>query len=473
MLAPVEIAGGQVSTADTMSPATSVLRNFQVDVAGVNRMRPALVTYTTTGLGSSPLIGLYHWKSWLVGVTADRKIWAIIDSGPTAWIALSDATAATQLDNTARPVFAEDASDLFIAGGGAIQKWTGAGLTARLGGTSPTDVTHLANVAQRLVANTAANPSRVLWSDLGDGSDSTWGALSFGHAEARPDPVVAIGENTAELVIWGASTTEIWGVSVDPLTPYQRITTMNVGMAAPYSAVRFDSYYFWLDSARRFIQSDGRSYNVVSEAIAKDLRNLGTIDDCFGYREDTDLGGLIVWVFPTAGRTFAYNYTDKKWHERNYYTAPFNGAWPVSCHSYWEALNLNVVGISSSAALCTLDTTVRQDLGGTMVAERITGWTDLGTPNVKRSLRVQSRMRRGTTPLAATDGQLEVAVANDGGGWGGFQTITMGQPGDLKMNRDLYFGGVFTTRRYWIRYSGSDDFSLVALYDDVIDLEAE
>ena len=473
MLVAVETAGGQVSTADDMSSATTVVRNFQTDVADVNRMRPALVSYATTGLGSSPLIGLYRWKNYVVGVTQDRKIWAITDAFPTVWNALSDATAATQLDSTARPVFAEDASDLFIAGGGAIQKWTGAGLTARLGGTSPTDCTHLVNIAQRLIANTAANPSRFLWSDLGDGNDSTWNALSFANAESRPDVLVAIGENTSELVLWGKSTTEVWGVSVDPLTPYQRVTTINVGMSAPYSAVRFDNDYFWLDDKRRFIKSDGRSYEVVSDAIAKDLKGLTTIADCWGYQEETALGGVIVWRFPTDGRTFTYNYGNHKWGERNYYTAPTNGSWPVNCQAYWDATNLNIVGLSSSAAVCKLDTTARQDLGGTMVAERITGWSNFGMQHYKRSFLTRVVMRRGTTPLGATDGQLEVATANDGGGWGDFKTITMGQPGDQAMSRDLFFGGVFVTRRYWIRYSGSDDFSLVALYDDVEDLEGQ
>jgi len=470
MLAPVEIASGQVSAADDMSSATTVVRNFQVDVAGVNRMRPALMTYTTTGLGSSPLTQLYRWKTFLVGVTVDRKIYAISDGFPTVWVALSDATAATQLDGTARPVFAEDASDLFIAGGGAIQKWTGAGLTARLGGTSPTDCTHLVNLAQRLVANTAANPSRIVYSDLGDGNDSSWPALNFATAEARPDNIVAIGENTAELAIWGQTTTEAWGTTTDPLAPYQRINTLNTGMSAPYSAVRFDNYYLWLDDKRRFVKSDCRSYEVISGAIDKDLRGLMTVSDCWGYREDTDLGGVIVWVFPTAQRTFSYDYSSKRCAERNYYTAPFNGAWPVNCHAYWNSTNLNIVGVSTSASVCKLDTTARQDLGGTMVAERITGWQDFGTKNKKRSAKVQAIMRRGTTPLASVDGQLEVAVANDGGGWSSFRRITIGQPGDQEMTKNMHFGGVFRKRRYWMRYSGSDDFSLVDLSDDVTDL---
>ena len=82
-------------------------------------------------------------------------------------------------------------------------------------------------------------------------------------------------------------------------------------------------------------------------------------------------------------------------------------------------------------------------------------------------------MRRGTTPLAATEGLLEVAVDDDAKGFGQFKTISMGLPGDRREWMDLFFGGVFHRRRYWIRYSNTDDTSLVALHDDVAGLEGQ
>lgn len=473
-LVPVDLSGGQVSTADTMSSAASSVINFQTDVAGINRVRPGLVTYTTTGLGSAPLIGLYRFKSYVIGVDEDRKIYALPDSAPTVWTALSDATTATQLDGARRPVFAEDPSDLFIVGGGDIQKWTGTGLTARLG--AGPQCSHIVNLGQRLIANDLTSPTRVYWSDLGDGSDGTWNALSFGTAEARPDPIVSIAENTAELILRGSSTIETWAISSDPLTPFERIVTINVGELAPYSAIRWGNDYAFLaqdDGRRCFVRSNGREFQNLSEAIEKDLSQLSTVDDCFGFREDTDMFGCLVWVFPAEGRTFVYDYRAKKWGERRYYSEPFNTTWPVSAHAYWPAQNLNLVGASTGAAVYQLDTSVRSDLSGTLLAERITGWQDHGTQNTKRSTRVRVTLRRGTAPLGGVDGQVEVAVDNDGKGFGPFKTITTGQPSDRRSYVDLYFGGVFQRRRYWIRYSGTDDVSIVSLHDDVTDLGAE
>ena len=117
---------------------------------------------------------------------------------------------------------------------------------------------------------------------------------------------MAIAENTAELALFGETTLEVHGISTDPLIPFQRINTLNVGCLAPYSVVRFDSFYFWLDDKRRIVKSDGRSFDDIGQAIQRDLRDLSTLSDAFGYREDTDRNRCIVFVFPSAGRPWAY-----------------------------------------------------------------------------------------------------------------------------------------------------------------------
>lgn len=470
-LAPVDISAGQVSQVDVFSPATSLVRNWQTDGAGVNHVRPALATYTTTGLGTSPLAALYRWKKWIVAVDTSRNIWALNDAAPSTWTAITDSTdATTKLDGNSRPMFAEDPSDLFIAGGRAIQKWTGVGFSARLGGGSP-NATHIVNIGERMVANNLANTSGIYWSAAGDGGDSTWTG-EFSIADSRPDPIVAISENNAEMTLFGTSTTETWGISVDPTNPYQRIVAINVGMSAPYSAIRFDQHHAWLDDKRRFVMSDGRSITPLSDAIARDLRDLSTVSDCWGYREETNQYGLLVWVFPIAGRTFAYDYGTKKWCERSSYDSGLGAqvALPISSSVYWDALNTYLAASSTSAAVQTLDTAGATDAGTTIVAERITGHQDFGTRNRKRSMRLQVCMRRGTTPLAAVGNQVELAVEDDGRGFGAWNAISMGQPDDLITTASVWAGGVFRSRRYWIRYSGTEPMSLVSLHDDVADL---
>lgn len=475
MLTPVDISAGLVSTADDMSPATSKLVNWQPDVAGILRMRPQLKQFVTTVDDSSffNAIGLYQWKNWLVAVGDNRKVYALDSASPTVWTSLSDGTAATQVTGSERPTFAESPSYLYIAGGGPIQKWTGAGLTARLGGTSP-NTTHIINIAQRLVARDMANPGRYLYSDLGEGNDSTWGPLSFITAESRPDDLAAIKENIAEIALFGTSTMEIHGISTDPLVPFQRLNTLSIGCSAAHSIVSIDGVYHWLDDRRRLVRGDGRSYEVFGEAIQRDLRELSEVSDAVGYREDTKRNNCLVWNFPTAGRSWAYDVGAKKWTERGFWdsASAANGAWDITAHAFWDAINANVVHVDGGRLVSVLDTEnvgVSDDFA---LAELVTGWQDFGTDNRKRSARVRVVMRRGTTPLGSTSGQLEVAVEDDGKGFTPFRVIDLGQPYDTNPSIDCHFGGVFRRRRYWLRYSGTDDMSLAKLADDVTDLEA-
>lgn len=465
------LAAGQVSAVDDLSPAPSSVVNWQADQAEINRPRPGLANYATTGLGSSPLIGLYVWKTWLIGVTEDRKLWAMPEVLPTTWQALSDTTAATQLDGAERPTFAEDGLRVVIAGGGSLQQWQGAGLSSRLGG-GPT-ATHVASIGQRLVANNTAAPQEFDWSDIGDGSHATWNALSFTEADARPDPVVAIYENLRELYIFGSTTTQIYGVGTDPFNPFDNTVSSNIGLSAAYSVVRLDDTFAMLDDRRRFVITDGRQTQPISDAISKDLRNFTTVDDCWGYREELENFSNVVWHFPTEGRTFVYDVNRKSWRERKYYTAPFQVAMPQNAYAYWPALNLHLIASDSSAVLYKLDPDTHQDIGSTLLCELVTGWSDFGSRLRKRDQELIITLRRGTVATGHTQGQLEVRCRDDGGAWSDWETIQLGEAEDPEQTIKVFLGGVFRRRLYHFRYSGSDDTSLVSAeqYFEQLDME--
>lgn len=451
-----------------MAGAPAEVTNWQVDAAGINRPRPSLVTYATIGLGSSPLVGLFVWTTWVIGVTQDRKLWALSSASPTIWTALSDATAATQLDGLTRPVFAADGLRVVIAGGGAIQKWEGAGLSARLGGGP--SATHVASLGGRFAADDMNSPQVWDWSNLGDGVHATWDALAFTTADARPDPVVAIQENLRELFVFGTSTIQVYSVSSDPFNPFSTVVSANVGTTAPYSIIRMDESFAFLDDKRRFVLSDGRGVNVLSDAISKDLRALTTVSDCWGYREDYQNYSNIIWTCPTAGRTFVYDTDRKAWGERKYYSGGFQVAMPQGCYVYWPALNLHLLGSTSTGAVYQLDADTRSDLGGTLLCDRTSGIHDLGTGKRKRDQRLLLTIRRGTVGLGEVDSQMEVRVRDDQGAWSDWDTTDLGEPSDAEQTVQLRIGGVFRRRQYQFRYSGTHEISLISAVQEFQEL---
>jgi hypothetical protein len=473
MLQPVDIASGQVSGVDDLSPAASRVVNWEADESGINRPRPGLAAHSVANAGSTPFLGLVRWREYIVGVTADRYMRVLPDSAPTVLSVVSTSTASTQVTGDKRVVFALGDSYLYAVGGGYIVRWTNVGGAAPEALSGGPRATHVSILGKRLIANDTADPSSLVWSDIGETAWTSFPAENRSNAEARPDPVVAHFETTQELFVFGSETLQVYQVGADPTLPFDLVTTINVGIGAPYAYCRLQgSEFAFLDNDTRVCISDGRSAAPISDAIQKTLRDLDTIDDCWMYREERGQHSLLVVRFETERRTFVYDLKGKKWSEREYYSAPFQTDWPVSAHVYWPKYKYNLFG-STTSGLMRLDETSRQDLGGPLVCERIGGWTDFGTLNYKRAGKLVAMMRRGTAAQGATPGALEVRVQDDDKPWTPWQALSVGAPEDYKQRAETYAtASIFTKRRHHVRFSNTEDMSLVSLHDDVDDLGA-
>lgn len=469
MESQVDIASGLVTSVDISTQVCSQLVNWCIDASGANVPRPAIISRTATSLGASPVIGVYPFQGNILVVTADRYIYKVSSSAPTLAVPLSSSTATSQLDGTGRPVFAEDASDVFIAGGGAIQKWTpGTALAVRLGGTAPTRVSHVAVLGQRLVANNTTDQTtkdNFYWSDAGDNNDSVFNALSVANAEARPDDIVGIYENTSELFIFGETTLQVYSIGSDPLAPFDRANTLNLGCAGIYSPTRIDETRFaLLDERLRIVATDGRSVEPIGDAIENTLRAMSDPTDCWGFRRTSVSYDELVMQFPTAMRTLVCDLRTRKWRDDEYYSAGTQQPMPFGGYAFWPALRTHVYGSSLSAGgLYELSATTRADLGGPLLCERTTGWGDLGSSNRKRYGRVRCVLRRGTVAVTGTPGAMEIRVQDDGGAWSGWSQASIGNEGDGNQTVDFFMGGVGRRRRYGLRYAGSDDTALVSV----------
>ena len=463
---------------DNLSGAPSSIVNWEVDESGINRPRAGLVSHSVTGLPVlSPVTGLAHWKNYLIATTENRKIWAIADGTPNHASAASTSSTDTQLEGGApRTTFARGDLYVYMAGGGRIQRWAPSIGASEVLEDSPR-CTHIVTLDQYLIANDidAASPSSVRWSEIGEGAWTSWPAANVMNADARPDPVSAIYENAGELYIFGAETLQVHALGPDPTFPFERVNVTDTGIGAPYAFCRLDQQVAFMDNRLRIVIGDGRSVEHISQAIQKDIRGFADVSDCWLFREERAQYSYIVVRFPSAGRTFVYDLLAKRWRERDYYATPFHADWPVTAHAYWPAQNYNILGSSlSSGGLMRLDEDTRQDVSAPLVCEMTTGWQEFGTGHKKKSARLRVTMRRGTAAENATPGALELRVQTENTGWSPWRQISVGNPHQYDQVQDLYeFNRIFRRCRYGIRYSTTEDHSLVSVEDDVIDLEAD
>lgn len=472
-ISPVPIGGGENLSADRATQATTLVANASIGPAGENTQRAGLVDVGVSGsdFGSSPVIGMWQWRSWLVLVTSDRKVWAIAVGAPTTVLALSDATAGTQLPGTQRPVFAEDdLPRLVIAGGGAPLQWTGAGLCAALVASgSPPAATHIAYLGQRLLANDLSNPTEWFWSDPFPGGSTSWQPLSFDNADASPDPIVGVYSTIREVYVFGERSLQVYTAGSDPFNPFDNAVVQAIGCSAPYSPVNADGSWIFLDDRRRIVVSDGRQLEDISADLAKALRGFSAVADCWSFREDIEQQTYYVFRFPTAGREFYFDTSKKAWMERDYYAPTARIPLPYQAHAFWPAFNGHYFGSTTAGAVYKWDPDTHTDLGQPLVMDRVTGWLDHGSNVRKRSVRVRARLRRGAgTPT--TEETFEVRVADDGGAWGEWELVPLGESGDNEQIADAYPAGIFRVRRYQFRYSGTAGTALLAVEEHLQDL---
>ncbi len=477
MFSPVNISAGYQPSLDAASEHTSYLINWRLDAVGTNIPRPPLVSYSLTGMnaGTHP-IGLYSFKDYLIIVGSDRYIYYVESANPTLAISLSTVSAGTQLAGASRPVFAEDASDVFIVGGGPRTKWTPGWPTAQVvsSAAGPPNITHIAWLGQRLIANNRATDlekSYYYWSDAGDGSDATWNTSSFASPESDPDQILALHVNADWLWIFGPRSIQTFGVGSDATNPYDPVATVRVGLGAIDSPVRVDGSFAFIDETGRVILSDGRTQipRDIGKDIVSEIQGMTTFTDAWGWRARHHSYDALGFSFPTAHRTFVYDLDFKRWSEESYYdqSQGLLQNMPVSCYAYWSRTRLHVFGRSDTNDVATLSDSTGLELGGALMCQRTISNVGHASAGRKASRNVRVYFKRGTS-AASVPGMLEMRVRNDGKAWSAWKQRTVGIAGDAVQKQDFYFGGIFWKRDYDVRYAGSDATSIVSIQDDIV-----
>jgi len=81
-------------------------------------------------------------------------------------------------------------------------------------------------------------------SATGNGAD--WDALEFADADGKPDNLVRVMESNSELVLFGEESTEFHLNTAAVDFPYQRVASNEWGLAAKFSAVKYDNGIMFL-----------------------------------------------------------------------------------------------------------------------------------------------------------------------------------------------------------------------------------
>jgi len=487
--AEINFSNRQATGQQELAGAPAVAVNVIVDDTGAIRRRPGLQAAPGIYNGvidPTGLSGIYQTvggKLYAVGSTPSyRNIYRVTSIPTLLGTALSDAN----LSGLLRPVFAETQLILAIAGGDKMQKVVLADDTSSRILDQPPYASHVAANSSRLLGNIANvnfnntfDKSVVRFSGIANGNSSfagmeIWtegvviGAAGHFSAEANPDPVLAIYENTNEVFCFGTKSVQVF--SPDPFVSNTGIpagwsptVTKELGCAAPYSVVKVNQQFFWLDELRRFVVSDARSETIIGDPIQKTIDDIAVVSDCYGYRVSVGPLDCLVYKFEQDGRCFSFQ-KGNGWSEwlgwKNGNWAPF----PVTCEVISPTTSDNLVG-DSSGRIGRLSLDATTDYGEPINARVETGYIDRGTDEKKHCRVVRVALRRGQTTSAVGPVAL-ISWRDQPGPYGPPLEVNLGGQGDTHPVVELRSLGVYRRRQWRFEFSGTEPLELVKVTED-------
>jgi len=381
-----------------------------------NNLRPGLGGPTSDyfsdlGVGH-PVTTCYEWESQKINISvAGGRIFKVYKNG-----AKFECTGATLLDNGKQATFADFGTSLYLANGGRIVKVVHSSNTCSYvtDPDAPTSVTHIGFIDQYLIA---LSENTIYFAEIAE--PDTWTGEFF-QAESLPDKSNALHIGWREVTIFAPNSIEYWGTTTNPTAPFQRFEGANTerGTIAPYSVEKIDNTWFFLDQERKVVRLTGRDPQVISNPFDKEFQKIDVVEDAISLHERCNGETNYVLTFPTAKRTFCYDYKRDSWSERSFWNNATGSrdAYLGLSSCYMRTWNKHLVGSRTDSKIYLVSKDYTSDAGNPIVWELWTGWVGNGDWNHVPELRIY--LRRG-------DGEPGSGV-----------TIALNPDGSLMLNPD-------------------------------------
>ena len=353
----------------------------------------------------------------------------------------------------AKPTFAADATNLYIANGTRIVKWNSSISPVYLSDAqAPVNVTHIALLDTYLIANQVGS-NTFYYSEVGN--PESWLALSFASAESEPDVITSLIKFRGEIYLHGRKTLEIW--QDDGQTPFSRVNggSFDTGCISPYSVVQLDNTIMWLSDKRQFVQFGGGGIERFSSEYDKDIGKFSVVADCIAYRLDVLGKTLAVFQFPSEQKTLVYNATNGNWGEFGLWNSaggfhePFLGI----SHCYVPETGTILLGSrKTDGFIYEMRDTYVTDNGTPINLLLQSGHINYGTNTEKISNSFSLRVKRGYVS-DSSEPVARLRFRDDNKAWDNERQFSLGKLGDYFNTFKRHRLGRYRTRQYELRCS--------------------
>ena len=173
---------------------------------------------------------------------------------------------------------------------------------------------------------------------------TSWDALDYGTAEAKPDDVVRPFSAYQECWMFGVESTEIFYNSGDADFPFERMAggVIEHGLIAVNSVSKLDNGIAWLSDKKQVLHARGYNPVVISTPqVEYQIGSYSDLTDAIGFSYTQEGHEFYVLIFPTDTATWVFDATTGFWHERDsYLTVSTRGRWRANCYAFFNGKHL-------------------------------------------------------------------------------------------------------------------------------------
>ena len=180
----------------------------------------------------------------------------------------------------------------------------------------------IAYIDSYIVGTNPANGTYV-WSNIANAL--VVDGLSFASAEGAPDFINSLIVDHRELLLFGLNSLETLYNTGDTEAPFQRSGNSFIehGCIAPYSVAKINNTVVWLGADKNgagivSALNGGAQQRLGTHALEYEFSTYGDLSDAIGFSYQEEGHSFYVLSFPTANKTWCYDFSTQQWHQRSY-----------------------------------------------------------------------------------------------------------------------------------------------------------
>ena len=304
------------------------------------------------------------------------------------------------------------------------------------------------------------------------GSSASINALNYATAESHPDDTIRVYVKDGLLYVFGEESFEIWYNSGIGNPPFDRIegAVRDIGLISPYAVAKTnDTLYFIGDDKIVYKMIGYKEQGISSPGIAQIFSSFNMANTT-AYHVHFDDNEIIVFRFPSEGRTFAYSENTDNWfelttgaNEDNYFGNSF-----IECYGH------KLIEDARNGAIYILSPTVYKNIDEVMIRERVSPPISGEVINRPGQRLLMDRIRFvvekgvGIPTGQGSDPQMSVSLSFDGGdSWTNEIFVSIYETGQKLLPVDFHYSQEFYECMIKVRMS---DPVFMSLHNASIDM---